>query len=148
MLLLLLQGYKKDLATERADRAKTESQTIDMIRTMKNKWKSSENQKLDDLKKVRIVWNWRDETPIFSSAVSSRVYDLVSVNVCFPIPHLPVYEARTWLWTNFYLLGTFVLSADCRLERKAMEKKSSINIYGSLSVPIGELVWRTYKVSF
>ncbi|KAG7169946.1 Citron Rho-interacting kinase-like [Homarus americanus] len=41
--------YKRVLALERADRAQTESKTIEMIRSMKNKWKNSEAEKLQAL---------------------------------------------------------------------------------------------------
>ncbi|XP_045599128.2 citron rho-interacting kinase [Procambarus clarkii] len=41
--------YKRDLALERADRAKIESQTIELIRSMKKKWKDAETEKIDEL---------------------------------------------------------------------------------------------------
>lgn len=41
--------YKRDLALERADRAKIENQTIELVRSMKNKWKVTEAERVQAL---------------------------------------------------------------------------------------------------
>ncbi|KAK4323358.1 hypothetical protein Pmani_005912 [Petrolisthes manimaculis] len=41
--------YKRDLALERADRAKIENQTIELVRSMKNKWKAAEAERVEAL---------------------------------------------------------------------------------------------------
>ncbi|XP_042883993.1 citron rho-interacting kinase-like isoform X1 [Penaeus japonicus] len=41
--------YKRDLALERSNRVQTETQTIELVRGMKNKWKQEEAKKLEAL---------------------------------------------------------------------------------------------------
>lgn len=38
--------YKRDLSLERADRAKIENRTIELVRSMKNKWKATEAERV------------------------------------------------------------------------------------------------------
>ncbi|KAK8723357.1 hypothetical protein OTU49_011677 [Cherax quadricarinatus] len=43
------EAYRRDLALERADRAQTESQTIDLVRSLKTQWKMAESKKVEAL---------------------------------------------------------------------------------------------------
>lgn len=42
------QNYKRDLANERADRAKTEREVIELIKDMKKKWKAEAAKKSEE----------------------------------------------------------------------------------------------------
>lgn len=42
------QNYKRDLANERADRAKTEREVIELIKDMKKKWKAEAAKKAEE----------------------------------------------------------------------------------------------------
>lgn len=46
--LIPTQNYKRDLANERADRAKTEREVIDLIKDMKKKWKAEAAKKTEE----------------------------------------------------------------------------------------------------
>lgn len=59
------QNYKRDLANERADRAKTEREVIELIKDMKKKWKTEAAKKAEEYE-VKINVSGKD---ILSSGV-------------------------------------------------------------------------------